>query len=88
MITETIEVRGVRLDIRHDTYAIEDIQVHDSQDDILPLLDVFLLAELKAILFDGKARIEEPVYEVPTLDNSPTLAEVNARRGYPQGVPA
>jgi hypothetical protein len=64
MITTTIEVRGVKLDIRHDGDTVHCIEPHD-QEDIYPLLDARMVAEIRAELFGS------------------TLAEVNARRGFP-----
>lgn len=86
MITETIEVRGVKLDVYHDGDTIHEVQTYEGQEDILPLLDACVVAELRAILFP-RARIVPAVYEL-LMNDSPTLAEVNERRGYPRGVPA
>lgn len=86
MICETIEVRGVKLDVYHDGDVIHEVQTYNDQEDILPLLDACVVAELRAILFP-KAEIVPAVYEL-LMDDSCTLAEVNARRGYAQGVTA
>jgi hypothetical protein len=84
MITTTLIVRGVKLDIEHDGDVIHCVETHSGQEDIYPLLDACIIAELRALLFGKGIAIEEPVYEVPMLEHSRTLAEVNARRGYPE----
>lgn len=82
MITTTLTVRGVKLDIEHDGDVIHCVETYSGQEDIYPLLDACLIAELRALLFGRETAIEEPVYEVPTE----TLSEVNVRRGFPEEV--
>jgi hypothetical protein len=88
MITTTIIVRGVKLDIEHDGDVIHCVETHSGQEDIYPLLDACIIAELRALLFGRGTVIVEPVYEVPmltaggTLDRSETLKEVNWHRGF------
>jgi len=86
MISETIEIRGVKLDVYHDGDVIHEVQTYQGQEDILPLLDACVVAELRAILFP-QSEIVPGVYEL-FMDDSPTLAEVNARRGFGARVPA
>jgi hypothetical protein len=60
------------------------IETYSGQENIYPLLDACMIAELRALLFGKKTSIVEPVYEVPMRTGGGTLAEVNARRGYPE----
>jgi len=84
MITTTLTVRGVKLDIEHDGDMIHCVETYSGQENIYPLLDACMIAELRALLFGKKTSIVEPVYEVPMRTGGGTLAEVNARRGYPE----
>jgi len=86
MITTTLTVRGVKLDIEHDGDVIHCVETHSGQEDIYPLLDACVIAELRALLFGKETAIEEPVYEVPMTTAGGTLAEANARRGFPEGA--
>jgi hypothetical protein len=83
MITTTITIRGVKLDIQHDGDVIHCVETYSGHEDIYPLLDACMIAELRALLFGRKTAIVEPVYEIGMMDRSKTLAEVNARRGFP-----
>jgi hypothetical protein len=82
MIPVTLTVRGVKLDIQHDGDVIHCIEPYSDQEDILPIIDVCVIAELRALLFGRETAIVEPVYEVPMKTGGGTLAEVNFRRGY------
>ena len=86
MITEPLTVRGVKLDIQHDGDVIHCVETHSGQEDIYPLLDACVIAELRALLFGKETAIVEPVYEIGMMDRSETLAEVNERRGFPEEV--
>jgi hypothetical protein len=77
MITEPLTVRGVKLDIQHDGDVIHCVETHSGQEDIYPLLDACVIAELRALLFGNETAIEEPVYEVPMTTAGGTL-EVEA----------